>query len=549
VVEDLNLATLWETVADTVPASPAVVQGDTMRTWSELESRAARLAGAFAAAGVTQGSRVAIGCYNCPEYLETVFAAFKARAAPVNLNYRYRSSELAQLLTDSGASVVVFHGALADRVHEAVDQLEHSAGKVLLVEVADGTAGPSGAARFEELVEATDPAPRRGRSGGDEFLLYTGGTTGLPRGVLWRHRAVFGMHQSQFAALGVPVPLSAADLAVAVAGLHGAHRAPTALVVSPLMHGTGIFTSMGTFSQGGTVVLCQSRSLDPDEICRLVDTYRIRQLSIVGDAFARPILAALEAAAAAGRPYDLSSLERITSIGVTWSAEVKAGLLRHADVVLVDVVAASEGAGFASAETRRGEVVQTGRFRLGTSAKVVRADGTDVIPGSGEVGFLAATGPLPDGYLNDPDKTARTWWTIGGVRYVVPGDMATVEPDGAVVLLGRGSEVVNSGGEKVFVEEVEQVISSHPDVEDVLVVGVPDERFGTRVAAVVQLAAGASSSAQSIIDHVGSRLADHKRPRQVVFVDSVPRSPAGKADRPGARAIVASAEGGTTGQA
>ncbi len=541
---DLNLATLWEGVADVAPQSPAVVQGGATRSWAELEARAARLAGAFEAAGVTAGDRVAIGCYNCPEYLETVFAALKVRATPVNLNYRYRAGELAQLLADADASAVVFHGALSERIHDAVLQLGRSGRsgrEVFLVEVPDGTSETATDPRYEDLVTVTPPAPRRARSGDDEFLLYTGGTTGLPRGVLWRHKAVFGMQQLQIAAHGVAVPESAAELAEVVAELHASGRVPRALVVSPLMHGTAIFTSMGTFSLGGTVVLCRSRSLDADEICRLVDAYGIRQLSIVGDAYAKPILAALDAAAAAGVPYDLSSLEGITSVGVTWSAEVKEGLLRHADVVLTDGVAASEGAGFATAETRRGDPVSTGRFRLGPRAKLLRADGTEVVPGSGEIGYLAATGPLPDGYLNDPEKTARTWWTVEGVRYVVPGDMATLETDGTVVLLGRGSEVVNSGGEKVFVEEVEQVIADHPDVDDVLVVGVADERFGSRVAAVVKLVPGASVSERAIIDHVGERLSDHKRPRQVVFVEVVPRTPAGKADRPGARALVASA--------
>ncbi len=538
---DLNLATLWEAVADTVPDALAVVQGGVRRTWRDLDRRASRLAGALQAAGVSAGSRVAIDCYNCPEYLETVFAAFKLRAAPVNLNYRYRSKELVPLLEDAGVSALVYHGALADRVREAADGLGRD---LFLIEVTDGDAAPlPGASAFEAVIGAAPPASRQARSGDDEFLLYTGGTTGLPRGVRWRHRAVFGMQQLQIGQRGLDVPTDAAELAAAVAQLHARDDAPTALVVSPLMHGTAIFNSMGAFGLGGTVVLCTSRSLDPDEICRLIATYRIRQLSIVGDAFAKPILAALDDAEAAGTPYDLSSLERVTSVGVTWSGEVKQGLLRHADVVLVDGVAASEGGGFATAETRRGDPVVTGRFRLGPSAKVLREDGTEVTPGSGEVGYLAASGPLPDGYLNDPDKTARTWKTIGGVRYVVPGDMAKLDPDGTVVLLGRGSEVVNTGGEKVFVEEVEQAIATDPGVEDVLVVGVPDDRFGTRVAAVVQLAHGAHRTERAIVDHVGEQLADHKRPRQVVFVEAVPRTPAGKADRAGARAIAAAAAG------
>jgi acyl-CoA synthetase (AMP-forming)/AMP-acid ligase II len=538
---DQNLASIWERIARTVPDALAVVQGSTSRTWGELEDRAARLATGLSRLGVGAGGRVAIDCYNCVEYLETVFAAFKLRAAPVNLNYRYRAGELAALLEDSTPSAVVFHEAVGDRVHEAASQLDRA---VALVEVRDGTQRltRADAVAFEELIDGSAPALPVRRSGDDEFILYTGGTTGRPRGVVWSHEAVFAMEHVQFSSRGLPVPRDLDELAASVRSLHEHGVAPVALIVSPLMHGTAIFNTMAAFALGGSVVLCESRSLDAHEVCRLIESYRIRQLSIVGDAFAKPILAALDAAASAGRPYDVSSLERITSVGVTWSAEVKQGLLRHADVVLVDAVAASEGGGFASAETRRGDPVGTARFQLGPNAKVVDENGKEIRPGSGEVGYLAAAGPLPKCYLNDPEKTARTWWMIGGSRYVVPGDMATIEEDGTVVLLGRGSEVVNTGGEKVFVEEVELVISAHSAVEDVLVVGVPDDRFGTRVAAVVQVAPGVHLNEQDVIDHVGASLADHKRPRQVVFVEKVPRTPAGKADRARARTMVEAAQ-------
>lgn len=543
--DDQSLATIWETIADTVPEAAAVVQGDTIRTWADFEARAARLAGGLAAMGVGPGGRVAIDCYNSIEYLETVFAAFKLRAAPVNVNYRYRAAEVAYLLEDSGAAAVVFHEAVGERVRDAAGRLGRPIG---LVEVPDGppgegqspSAGPGrGSVAYEELVTGSAPAPRTRRSGDDDFILYTGGTTGMPRGVVWGHAQVFAMEHTAFTSRGLEIPRNGDELARTATGLHERGEAPVALVVSPLMHGTAMFNSMAAFALGGSVVLCRARSLDATEICQLLGAYRIRQLSIVGDAFAKPILAALDEALAAGTPYDLSSLERITSVGVTWTAEVKRGLLRHGDFLLVDGVAASEGGGFASMETRRGDPVGTARFRLGPNAMVVDEHGEEVTPGSGQIGFLAAAGPLPKGYLNDPEKTARTWKVFGGARYVVPGDMATLEADGTVVLLGRGSEVVNTGGEKVFVEEVEQVIGSHPGVHDVVVVGVPDDRLGTRVAAVVQAKPGARLGERDVVDHVGAVLADHKRPRQVVFVDEVARTPAGKADRPWARSIAA----------
>lgn len=523
-----NLATIWEAVADAVGDSPAVSQGERTLAWASFEERSARLAAGLSALGVGPGDRVAVNCYNCPEYLETVFATFKLRAVPVNVNYRYREREIAYILDNSGAKAIVFHGSLAPRVVAVAGELGRP---VALVEVPAGDDLVDGAAEYEALLAAHSPVARIDRSSDDEFILYTGGTTGLPRGVVWSHASLFGMERAQLRASGLAGAGTLSDVADVAVRLTASERPPILLVVSPLMHGTAIFTSMGTLTLGGHVVLCQSRSLDADEICRLVGQYRIRSLSIVGDVFARPILDALDRAEARGEPYDLSSLERIQSVGVTWSAEVKRGLLRHADVALVDAIAATEGGGFAVSEVRRGDEVETAKFKLGSGARVIDEEGKDVVPGSGVVGVLAATGSLPNGYLGDPEKTASTFRVIDGVRYVLPGDMATVEADGTVVLLGRGSEVVNTGGEKVFVEEVEQAIATHPAVADVVVVGVPDPRWGQRVAALVALEPGASLTEREVVDHVGAALADYKRPRQVLFVDQVERSPAGKLNR------------------
>lgn len=527
-----NLATIWETVADTVGEAAAILQGARTETWRQFDDRASRLASALSVMGVGAGDTVAIDLYNCIEYLETVFAAFKLRAAPVNVNYRYRESELAYILEDSLAKVIVFHGSLAERVVAVVGKCAHPVG---LVNVDDGTAAPAEASDFESLLADHDPYPRLTRSGDDDFILYTGGTTGMPRGVVWGHSSLFAMQHMQFKTRGLSVPGSIEELAQAVRQVHEGHDVPMTLVVSPLMHGTAIFTSMGTFAVGGKVILCTSRSLDAEEICRLVGEHRIKQLAIVGDAFAKPILSCLDRARAEGHPYDLSSLERITSVGVTWSSQVKDGLLRHGDFVLTDSIAATEGGGFASSVTRAGETSETSHFRLGPNAIVIDDEGKPIEAGSGKAGLLAATGPMPKRYLNDPEKTARTWRVIGGIRYVVPGDMATVGADGTVVLHGRGSEVVNTGGEKVFVEEVEQAIAELEGVRDVVVVGVPDERFGQRIGAIVSLEPGRFLAERDVIDHVGARLADHKRPRQVLFVEEVGRTPAGKADRTRAR--------------
>jgi fatty-acyl-CoA synthase len=278
-------------------------------------------------------------------------------------------------------------------------------------------------------------------------------------------------------------------------------------------------------------VFYTSRSLNPDEILQLIGRHRITSFSVIGDAIAKPLLDALDKAAEEGHPYDLSSVRQIGNTGVIWSAAIKKGFLRHGEFTIRDAIASTEGSGFAVVESTNASEVETGRFKLGPNARVLDEDMHDILPGSGQVGYLATTGLLPKGYLNDPEKSARTWPIIDGVRYSMPGDMATIEEDGTVVLMGRGSEVVNTGGEKVFVEEVEQALLTHPAVRDTLVVGLPDERWGSRVTAVISLEANATVTEQEIVDHVGKQLADYKRPRQVVFVAEVPRSPTGKADR------------------
>jgi fatty-acyl-CoA synthase len=303
------------------------------------------------------------------------------------------------------------------------------------------------------------------------------------------------------------------------------------------MHGTGMYTSLGALVAGGRVVFLPSKRYDPDELAATVQRERVDTVSVVGDVFARPLADALDRAADAGRPYDLTSLVRVLSVGVTWSADVKQRLLRHADVVCRDLVAASEGGPFAVAETRRGDPAVTARFRLVPGARVVDERGTDVVPGSGEVGLLAAPADPHIRYTGDDAATAATFREFGGRRWVVPGDMAGLDADGTVVFHGRGSRVINTGGEKVFAEEVEQVLLTHPAVRDAMVVGAPDERWGSRIVAVVALRPGATLGTAEAREFVGERLADHKRPRDIVVVDQLRRSPSGKADLRWATAI------------
>ena len=526
-----NLATVLETVADTMGDAVAVVQGDRVRTWAELDDRAARLAAGLADRGVTAGSRVGIGLWSSPEYVEAVLAVCKLGAVPFNVNYRYRATELLHVLADAGAVGLVFDASAGDVVAEAAGQRP---GLTALIRVGEAPSGePTGAVgeELEAIVPSTAPLPRAPRGDGD-WLLYTGGTTGRPKGVLSRHSTVFAAScvPNGFAKFGVPAPQTLHELADRI---RESRATPDRLVTStptPLMHGTGIYTTLGTLAAGGRVVFPTARSYDPDELAALVQAHRVTDVVIVGDVFARPLVTALDAALEAGRPYDLSSLRRMVSVGAVFSAEAKAGLLRHTDADITDVIVASEGGPYAMSLTRRGDVAPTARFVLAPNARLLDEAGCDVVPGSGDIGVLAAPAPRDVHYAGDVAASGTTFREYDGVRYSVPGDLATLEADGTLVFQGRGSRVINTGGEKVLPEEVELVILRHPAVRDAIVVGVPDERFGQRIIAVIALADGAQLTADDVRATVGAELADYKRPREVVFVPEVHRSPVGKAD-------------------
>jgi acyl-CoA synthetase (AMP-forming)/AMP-acid ligase II len=522
-----NFATVLETVADVRADRTAVTHGDRSRTWAELDERASRLAGFLAGRGIGAESRVAIALYNGIQYLESVFAVLKLRAIPVNVNYRYRPDEMRHLLNDAQVAAVIFDASLAAPVAQA----RAGAPTVrTLVQVGDEPAAAAGVSAYEQVIDGTGPLPR-GQRGVDHWLMYTGGTTGKPKGVLVDHAWLYPVASANgFRLIGEPVPDSLDELRAATRRMSERGDAIVCLPAPPLMHATGMYTTLGALLASGRVVYLTSRSYDPDELARTVGEQRVDTVSIVGDVFALPLADALDRAAQAGRPYDLSSLRRMLSVGVTWSADVKRRLLEHGDFVCRDLVAASEGGPFAVSETRRGDDATTARFTLMPAARVIDDQGRDVVPGSGEVGMLAAPTDDEIGYLGDEAKTAQTFRTFGGRRWVVTGDLASLEADGSITFRGRGSRIINTGGEKVFAEEVEQVIIEHPGVRDALVVGLPDQRFGRRVAAVVAPSADGELTADELVAHVARRLAGYKKPRTVVFVPAVRRSPSGKPD-------------------
>ena len=529
-----NFGTVFESVADAIPEHTALVQDGRRRTWREFDERASRLAAAFRALGLGPGSKVAFYLYNSNEYLEMLFATFKLRAVPANVNYRYTEEELAYLLENSDAEVVVFHGSLGKQVDAVRDpKLKVRAA----VQVDDGSPLVDGALRYEDLIESHEPMERIERSGDDLLFLYTGGTTGMPKAVMWRHEDLFAaLAPAATAFFGLPIPEDTTGVEAVVRTVHESGLVPVHLPASPLMHGTGQFSTLQVLFLGGTIVTLESRHFDPHELWQVVQRERVTQIAIVGDAFAKPMLRALDEAEARGEPYDLSSLLLVISSGVMWSESVKRELIARHPVIAYDSLGSSEGVGFANAITTADSKGETAKFSVGPDTKVFTDDGREVKPGSGEVGNLAVGGHIPVGYYKDPEKTAATFRVVDGKRYSIPGDYATVEADGTITLLGRGSVSINSGGEKIFPEEVEEAVKQHPAVADAVVVGVPDERFGEAVTAVVALAPGRTTDEGEIAGAVErSGLARFKRPKHVVVVDAVPRGPNGKADYAWAR--------------
>lgn len=532
VPREWNFADVWETVADSVPEDTAQVHGSQVHgadryTWSAFDRRADGVAAALLGAGLHQGDTVAIDLYNGPEYLQAVFGAFKAGLVPVNTNYRYGADELRYLWDDADAAAVVFHGSLTETVASVRANLPRVRA---WLHVDDATEPcPPWAVPFAEAAGSASGRVGQGRSGDDLILIYTGGTTGRPKGVMWRQH---DMYRASDVAHDPP----GADLDHVRARITGAERRPVGLPASPLMHGTGLVFAGTILSRGGTVVTTTSRRLDTVEMLDLIDTWQVSALCIVGDAFCRPLVDALDEHP---RRWDLSHLTAVSSSGMAWSADVKKALLAHAPgAVLVDMLNSSEASGMGRSVVSARRPEGAGRFRLGENAFVVDEDGKPVEPGSGQVGRVAVRGHLPLGYHKDPAKTATTFPVIDGVRCSVPGDHALVEADGTITLLGRGSTSINTGGEKVFPEEVEEALRAHPDVYDAVVVGVPDPRFGQRVAAVVAVRQGAQVDAGVLMAHVRGRLAAYKAPRHVLVTDSVGRGPNGKADYVAVRARI-----------
>jgi 3-oxocholest-4-en-26-oate---CoA ligase len=528
-MKEWHLGEYWETVADAVPDAPALVESGVRKTWSEYEARAARIAGALHAHGLGVDAKVGLYAYNSAAYLEAQFGVFKVRGVPINANYRYTEHELIYLLDNADAEALVFDAQFGARVAAIRGQLPKLK---LLIEIDDGSgAHLDGAERLEDLIARHAPLPRPAYSPDDIYMLYTGGTTGMPKGVMYRHGDFSAIGMIAFEVMGIPRPETREALMGAVRAVHAAGGAPVSIPACPLMHGTGLW--LGVFMPhglGGCAVVFRNEHFDPAELWALVEREGATSLAIVGDAFARPMLNALDAAKAAGRPYDISPLRQIISSGVMFSREVKEGLLAHADIVISDSMGSTEGGMASSVVSRQAPPLETAKFAPNPTTKVFGEDDKEVRPGSEEIGMIANGGMVPVGYYKDPVKSAATFRVVNGQRYSFPGDFAKIAADGTLILLGRGSVCINTGGEKVFPEEVEEAVKAHPDVHDCLAVGVPDTRFGERVVAVLSLRQSATLDEAALLDFARSRIAGYKMPRQLVVVDEVRRAPNGKAD-------------------
>jgi fatty-acyl-CoA synthase len=534
-----QFGSIWEAVADVVPDQTAVVQGQRRVSWREYEQRGARLARGILDADIRAGGKIGMYLYNSPEYCETNFAAFKARSVPINVNYRYLDNELLYLLDNADVEGLVFHTSLSDRVARVVPQLENLR---LLVEVddgpaSDGTTHVDGAIHYDDLQATTEPAERLEPQGEEVYIFYTGGTTGMPKGVMYPVGDFTEFFLRSYPPMIGLEPIDDPEEILDTARrLYESGTPLVAMSGPPLMHGTGCWLGMMIpHLFGGTAVLLAGRGFDAIEVWDTVEREAVQHLIVVGDAFAKPLLRALDEAP---DRWDLSSLRLMISSGAMFSADVKHGLISHVpQLAIADVLGATEGGIGTSMTTKDTPKTETAKFSLNATTKVFAEDGREVRPGSGDVGMVANGGLVPIGYYKDPEKSARTFRDVNGQRYSFPGDMATIAADGTLVLFGRGANCINTGGEKVYPEEVEEALKLHAAVEDALVFGVPDDRFGQRVVGIVSLSPGTRASADEIVIDARTRLSSYKLPKELRVVSEVPRAPNGKANYPAAREL------------
>ena len=527
-----NIADLFEYAVDAVAERTAVVAGGVRRTYAELEGRANRLAHHLAERGIGAGDHVGIYAYNSSEFVEAMLAAYKLRAVAINVNYRYVDEELAYLFDNADLAGLVVQARFSPRVAAVRAGLPLLRHVVVIDDGSDTDWSALDGADYEKALAGASPDRDFGaRSDDDIYILYTGGSTGMPKGVVWRHEDVFrtlGGGIDLFTGRKLERPTELAERAAAGAGA-------ASFPIPPLMHGAAQWGTLGALFNGNKVVL--TARFDAAEAWRLVEREQVNVMSITGDAMARPLV---EALTAPGASYDVSSLLAISSSAAIFSPSVKEQFLeRLPGVRLTDAIGASESGANGLLMVEKGKTHMKGgpTVQPGPDTTVLGDDGLPLAPGSGVIGRLARSGNVPLRYHKDPERSAATFVELGGTRYAIPGDFALLEADGSITLLGRGSVSINSGGEKIFPEEVEAAVKSHPGVFDAVVVGVPDERWGSRVAAIVQPRPGCEPTLEDVDRHCRSHIAGYKVPRELHLVAEMVRSPSGKPDYPWAERI------------
>ncbi len=532
---EFNLADLFEAAVDAFPDREYLVAEGRRLTYAQMEDRANRLAHHLAAQGVRKGEHVGIYALNSTEWVITAWAVFKLRAVWVNINYRYVHDELRYLFTNADLVALVHQRQFSPRVAALLPELPALRHVVVIDDDSQEPDPSEDAVDFEEALAGASPerdfAPR---SGDDIYILYTGGTTGMPKGVVWRHEDVFfalGGGIDAMTGTRMERPQQMVEKGLAAGG------PLTFLPVAPLMHGATQWGVMGQSFTGNRIVLVAK--FDPQEVWSLIDREKVNMIMITGDAMGKPLIEALDEP---GASYDLSSLIGFTSTAALFSPAVKDEFFRHfPNLIMTDAIGSSESGNNGITRVLPGATAMKGGPTVtAVGESVVFDDALNLVkPGSGVIGKIARAGNIPLGYYNDPKKTAEVFITVDGKRFVMPGDFATIEADGSVTLLGRGSICINSGGEKIFPEEVEAVVRNHPDVMDAIVVGAPDERFGQRVAAIVEPRPGRTApSLEAVQEHCRGHVAGYKVPRQLHVVDKIERSPSGKPDYRWADTIV-----------
>ena len=532
---NLDFASVWEMISDIIPDNQALICEDEVILWKDYDIQSSKIATALSNAGLSANSKAGLYLNNSNEYLIGQNAIFKIGGVPINVNYRYVAEELIYLLDNSDSEAVFYHACYSSRIKEIADSLPNIK---VWIEVADGAVSQyKDALKFEELLESCDPMERIHRDPNTIYMLYTGGTTGMPKGVMYKQGEFLVYLFRTLKAMGYDVPEDINNLEQQIYDFKKENTFIKSLVGCPLMHGTGMW--LGAFLPlllGGTAITSKNLGFDADQIWKQVEDTQTTNIVIVGDAFARPMLDALDRAVESGKPYDLSSVNVIISSGVMWSEEVKNGLLKHHNMMLMDTMGSTEG-GMGSSVSNRDNPPKTAKFSLNPGVIILADDGEILEPGSDKIGMIGTSGLVPVGYYKDKAKSDKTFREVNGIRYSFPGDYAKLEKDGSITLLGRGSNCINSAGEKIYPEEVEEAIKRNKEVFDCLVVGVDDQKFGQKVIAVVSMESDTHITQDSLMDSTRAFLAGYKLPKKIIFVDEVKRAPNGKANYKWAKEI------------